>query len=135
MLPVPGAPERAFFEELENNGMQTGRFNLPVWEETIDSLHTLINEMFRVTPPTAIVAAEPVYFFAIQQRLLQKGFRIPQDVSMVCSSGDPNFRLLRPSVAHVSGGDAAWVEITVIVRAVVSLRAVSRILFILFLVE
>ena len=43
MLPVPGAPERAFFEELENNGIQTGRFNLPVWQETIDSLHTLID--------------------------------------------------------------------------------------------
>ncbi len=107
---VPGAPELAFLEELENNGIQTGRYNLPVWEESIDGLHALIDEIFRVTPPTAIVAAGPVYFFAIQQRLLQKGLRIPQDVSMVCSSGDPNFRLLRPSVAHVSWNNLSWVN-------------------------
>jgi DNA-binding LacI/PurR family transcriptional regulator len=110
ILPVPGSTERAFLEELENHGVESGPFNLPVWEETIDGLHERIEALIRLTPPTAILVNEPAFFFAVQQHLMRSGFRIPEDISLVCSDGDPNLRWLRPSVAHVSWSSQRWVN-------------------------
>ncbi len=109
-LSAPGVPERAFLEELEKNGIQTGRFNLPLWEETIDGLHALIDEMTRFTPPTAIIVSEAAIFFAVQHQLIQRGFRIPQDVSIVSCDGDRDLRWLRPSMAHVAWSSLPWVR-------------------------
>ncbi len=110
ILPVPGTTERAFLEELGDHGIQTSSYNLPLWEETIDGLHERIDAMMRLTPPTAILVNQPVLFFAVQQHLLRSRFRIPEDVSMVCSDDDPNLRWLRPSVAHVSWSSKPWVR-------------------------
>lgn len=110
ILPVPGATERAFLEELSAHGIEPSQFNLPVWNETAEGLRVCIDAMMRFTPPTAIITSEPPFYFAVQQHLLQSGMKIPDDVSLVCSDADSNFRWLRPSVAHVSWSSQPWVN-------------------------
>jgi len=109
-LSLPGVPERAFLTELEKNGIKTGRFNLPLWEENIDGLHALIDEIFHFTPPTAIIVSQVHIFFALQRQLIQRGFRVPQDVSIVSCDGYENLRWLRPTMAHVAWSSLPWVK-------------------------
>ncbi|MFK7910734.1 MAG: substrate-binding domain-containing protein [Akkermansiaceae bacterium] len=110
ILPRPGSTERAFLEELEKHDIETSRFNLPVWEESIDGLHRCIAELIRVTPPTAMIVSEPVFFFAVSQLLMQSGYKTPEDISLICSDDDPNLKWLYPSVAHVSWNSQPWVN-------------------------
>lgn len=110
ILPVPGATERAFLDELSKHGVEPSQFHLPVWDESVAGLRAHVENMLRFTPPTAILANEPTLFLAVQQQLLQSGLRIPEDISLVCSDGSPAFRWLSPSVAHVSWKSEPWVR-------------------------
>jgi DNA-binding transcriptional regulator YhcF (GntR family) len=50
-LPTPGLPERMFLEELQAQGIATGPYNLPEWEDSPEDLQRLLDACFRVTPP------------------------------------------------------------------------------------
>lgn len=110
VLPVPGSTERAFLSELEKYGKKTSRFNLPLWEETIDGLYHSVEEMMRYTPPTAIIVNDKAVFSAVHHCLLLKRYRIPEDISIVCSDADPSFKWLRPAIAHVGWSSIPWVR-------------------------
>jgi DNA-binding LacI/PurR family transcriptional regulator len=100
-LPTPGVPERAFLEELEAGGIQTGPFNLPDWQETVTGFHACLDSLFAKTPPTALIIDEAPFFIAAQQYVARRGLRVPEDVSMICTDADPAFAWCRPSVAHI----------------------------------
>lgn len=101
-LPEPGAPEKAFLEELAAHGLKVGDYNLPAWEETPKDFHRCLEELFRVTPPTAMIIDETSFFFATQQFLAKRGLRVPEDVSLVATDPDPGFHWCRPSIAHIT---------------------------------
>ncbi len=101
-LPEPGAPEKAFLRELASHGLAVGEYNLPAWEETPEDFHRCLEELFRVTPPTAMVIDETAFFFAAQQFLARRGLRVPEDVSLIATDPDPDFHWCRPSIAHIS---------------------------------
>ena len=101
-LPEPGAPEKAFLRELASHGLAVGEYNLPAWEETPEDFHRCLEELFRVTPPTAMVIDETAFFFAAQQFLARLGLRVPEDVSLIATDPDPDFHWCRPSIAHIS---------------------------------
>jgi hypothetical protein len=100
-LPEPGASERAFLEELSAHGIPRGPYHLPDWEESVHGFHLGLEELFRVTPPTALIIQEAALFAAAQQFLAGRGLRVPEDVSLVCTDADPTFAWCKPSVAHV----------------------------------
>ena len=100
-LPVPGAVERAVLDEMAAHGMETGAFNLPDWEETSEGYHGCLKELFRLTPPTAMIIDEAPFLVAAQQFLGGRGLRMPADVSLVCSDGDPAFFWCQPTIAHI----------------------------------
>lgn len=100
-LPGPGTSERVFLAELEAAGIPTGPFNLPDWEESIVGLQRLLDSLFGKTPPTAIFIDESLFFAPTQQYLSRKGFRVPEDVSLICADGDPTFQWCQPSIAHI----------------------------------
>ncbi len=100
-LPEPGAPERAFLEELAVHGIPPGPYHLPDWEENIDGFHERLESLFRVTPPTALIIDEAPFFVAAQQYLAGRGLRVPEDVSLICTDADATFAWCRPSVAHI----------------------------------
>ena len=119
--PQPGRSQRTFLDELAAHGLPTGPFNLPDWEETTEGLQKLLNELFRVTPPTALIVDEAPFFAATQQFLGGRGLRVPRDVSLVCTDPDPTFAWCVPSIAHIS-----WDSGPVVRRIVRWAAAVSR---------
>ena len=110
-LPTPGRSERAFLEELEAHGIQTSHpYNLPDWEESSEGFHRILDSLFGTTPPTALIIEEVSLFFAAQQFLLHRGLRVPEDVSLVCTDGDPHFSWCKPSIAHIHWDSAPVVR-------------------------
>lgn len=101
-LPEPGLPERMFLQELEAQGVATGNYHLPVWEETAEGFHECLENLFQITPPTALIIDEAQFYFAALQFLAFRGLRVPDDVSLVCTDGDPAFAWFRPTVSHIT---------------------------------
>jgi DNA-binding LacI/PurR family transcriptional regulator len=100
-LPVPGTVERAILEEMATHGIETGAFNLPDWEETSEGFHRCLKELFRHTPPTALIIDEAPFFVAALQFLAGRGLRVPENVSLVCTDADPAFAWCEPTIAHI----------------------------------
>ncbi|MFK7910466.1 MAG: substrate-binding domain-containing protein, partial [Akkermansiaceae bacterium] len=100
-LPEPGAAERCFIDCLEADGITTSDYNLPDWDETAEGFHACLQSLFEFTPPTAIIADEAMFFFAVQQFCLGKRIRVPEDVSLVSTDDDPIFSWLTPGVSHI----------------------------------
>ena len=100
-LPSPGAPEQAFLDELDAHGIRSGPYNLPDWEETREGFQECLESLFRLTPPTAIVADEAQFYFAVRHFLAAKGLSVPGDVSVICTDDDRNFQWCTPSVARI----------------------------------
>ena len=98
-LPQLGVLERRFLELLEEQGIKTGPYNLPDWEETPAGLCQCIDELFEHSPPTAIIIDEPAIFMAARIHLAQRGIMTPRDVSMVCLNSDPVFAWSNPEVS------------------------------------
>lgn len=120
-LPEPGRPERAFLETLTASGVQVGPYNLPDWEETHHGVHELLRSLFQVTPPTALIVDEVSLFVAVQQFLAGAGLRVPQQVSLVCTDGDPIFEWCQPTITHI-----VWDPAPLVRRIVRWAAAVSR---------
>jgi hypothetical protein len=100
-LPDPSAGVRVFLEELSAHKIEPGPYNLPDLEENTDSFHSCLESLFRYTPPTAMIVDESTFFFATMQFLLNRRLRVPEDVSLICTDGDPHFKLCRPTIAHI----------------------------------
>jgi DNA-binding LacI/PurR family transcriptional regulator len=100
-LPKPGRGESAFVDELKAHDVHVSDFNLPDWEETIDGFQELMNSLFQVTPPTALIIDEASFFIATQQFLAGGGIRVPQQVSLICTDADPAFAWCRPAISHI----------------------------------
>ncbi len=101
-LPVPGASEQKFLDELAAHGIKPTPYHLPDWEVTIDGFYERLESLFRFTPPTALIVEEAPFFVAALQFCTNQGLRVPKDVSLVCTDGDPAFAWCKPSVAHIS---------------------------------
>ena len=97
----PDRSARAALEEMEKHGLPTGDYNRPAWHASAAGLRRLLDELFRVTPPTALVIDEPFLFHAAKEHLAQNGMLAPRDVSLICVDGDPTFDWCQPSVAHI----------------------------------
>jgi DNA-binding LacI/PurR family transcriptional regulator len=100
--PRLASAEQAFINELEAAGIQTGDYNLPDWEETPDGLRHRIDELFRVSRPTALIFQETPLFIATRSHLADRGIVAPRDISLFASDPDPSFGWCKPVVSHIS---------------------------------
>jgi len=100
-LPEPGTTEQAFLDELKEQGLSAGNFNLPEWDDCKEGLQACLSSLFQLTPPTALICEEPVIFSAVLQFAAARGLRVPGDISIICSDADPTFAWSEPSVAHI----------------------------------
>jgi LacI family transcriptional regulator len=100
-LPLPGAGEQAFLDELAAHGITPGSYHLPDWEESVDGFYARLESLFQVTPPTALIIDEVPFFVAVQQFFAGRTIRVPQDVSLICTDASPDFDWCRPTVAHI----------------------------------
>lgn len=99
--PYLSRPEQAFIDELEAVGITTGDYNLPDWEESREGLGRLLNELFRISPPTALIFQEAQLFIAARSHLADRGITAPRDVSLVVAESDPSFGWSDPMPSHI----------------------------------
>jgi len=97
----PGAVDRAIFEEMASHGIPTSQYNLPDWEDTAEGLQRVLDQLFRITPPTALLIDEAFLYHATKDHLARRGILAPEHVSLVCTDPDPTFAWCRPTVAHI----------------------------------
>lgn len=95
-------PERAFIDELEAAGIKTGDYNLPDWEESPEGLSRRLDELFRYSPPTAMIFQEATIFVAARTHLAGRGIVAPKDVSLVVADRDPSFAWSAPTPSHIN---------------------------------
>lgn len=101
-LPEPGVSETVFLRTLQEHHCPVSDYNLPDWEETNEGFQICLRELFRVTPPTALIVDEAHYFVATMQFLLSCGIRVPADVSLICTDDDPAFAHCCPPIARIT---------------------------------
>lgn len=101
---VPGGDrlENLVLAEMARHGLPTGPFNLPAWEDHVKGFRRCLDSLFKLTPPSALIIEEVPHFVAAMQFCSERGYRIPRDVSLVCSTGDPAFNYCSPAVAHIA---------------------------------
>jgi len=100
-LPQPGRVAQAFLAEFETVGIKAGDFNLPDWEPTSEGFTAHLDSLFRYTPPSALILDEPHLYCAALHFLAERGLRVPQDVSLICTDANSSFIWSKPSVAHI----------------------------------
>jgi len=88
-------------DELAANGITPSPYNLPDWEVSAKGFHARLDLLFELTPPTALIIQEAVFYFAALQFCANRGLRVPRDVSLICTDADPAFHWCQPSVAHI----------------------------------
>jgi DNA-binding LacI/PurR family transcriptional regulator len=113
-VPEPNRAVRAFLDSLEAEGIQTGPYNLPDWETTNGGLHTMLDSLFKTTPPTVLIIDDKLTFFAVQQFLLKHGIRVPGDVSLVCHEFISAFNWCKDPIAYIHWD---WAPVTRRIRS------------------
>jgi DNA-binding transcriptional regulator YhcF (GntR family) len=99
--PQPAPFEQAFLDELGKQGIQTGRYNLPDWEDSREGFQRGLDSLFQHTPPTALIISESVLFAAAQQYLANRGIVAPKQISLICDDPDPSFAWCEPAISHI----------------------------------
>jgi len=92
---------RAALQEMERHGLRTGAYNAPTWHASPAGLRRMLDELFRVSPPTALIIDEAFLFHATKEHLAQQGILAPRDISLICVDADTTFDWCEPTVAHI----------------------------------
>ncbi|MES2660959.1 MAG: substrate-binding domain-containing protein [Verrucomicrobiota bacterium] len=98
--PTLGPAVTAFLAALETSGISVSDYNVPHWDESAEGLERLLESLFRVTPPTALLLIEPLHCAAVLGFLAQRGIQVPRDLSLACLVPDPVFAWRRPPLAQ-----------------------------------
>ena len=64
-------------------------------------LRRMLENLFRHTPPTALLVDTSGLFAATHQFLAQSKLRAPQDVSIISGDPDPAFEWSSPAISHI----------------------------------
>jgi DNA-binding LacI/PurR family transcriptional regulator len=98
--PEPGRMVRTFLQQLRDAGLPAGDYNAPWHESTPDGFAKLLESLFKLTPPTALIVPNLHYAIAVLGFLGTRGLSVPRDLSLVVRSADPAFDWMRPQIAH-----------------------------------
>lgn len=99
--PHPAWAEQAFLDELAAQGLPTGCYNLPDWEETPAGFLKCLDSLFRNTPPSALIIGDTPFFIPVQQFLARRGILVPDQVSLLSVDSEPGFEWCDPVVSHI----------------------------------
>lgn len=98
--PVPGPIARNFLAQLSAASLPASDYNVPYHETTPEGFGKLLDSLFQLTPPTALIVPHMHYALAIMTFANARGLRIPQDLSLIVRMPDPAFEWTRPRIAH-----------------------------------
>jgi DNA-binding LacI/PurR family transcriptional regulator len=110
ILSNPGADGVAFLDELAAHGITAGNFNMRGWVGGFEGYYRCLESLFTRTPPTAIFVYSSAQYYATTQFLLNRGLRVPQDVSLICMEEAQYFHRYQPTISHVRWNDQLMVN-------------------------
>ncbi|MGC4012967.1 MAG: substrate-binding domain-containing protein [Luteolibacter sp.] len=99
--PFPGRILRAFMNGLEEAGVQASAYNVPAWDESVEGLQDVLEELFRITPPTAILVSSSLALAGLISFCNRRGLRIPEHLSLVVVESSMSVRWFRPKLAMI----------------------------------
>jgi DNA-binding LacI/PurR family transcriptional regulator len=99
--PHPAPAMQAFLDELAAGGIPPGHYHLPEWKQSTEGFQACLRELFRVTPPTALIVDGVALWIATLQFLASKRLGVPQDVSLACTDSSPDFIWSYPAITHI----------------------------------
>ena len=86
-------------------------FDTPiVSDDSPDALHDCIRELFRATPPTALVLNDFIQWVGVTSTLARLRLVVPDDVSLILLTHAPELAAANPSAAHFRFPVPALVE-------------------------
>lgn len=100
--PAIGEEEKLFFERVSSMGIRPDSFSLPDWEETPSGFHSLLDSLFRFTPPTALILPETYLVHSAFQYFSSMGIKVPKDVSLVSMEDCEEFKWSSPPITRIS---------------------------------
>lgn len=89
-----------FVDALARHGIEANGYHIPHWEESPDGLHAILENLFRVTPPTAMIVPQPRHAHAIIAFAMSRGLQIPRDLSLIVQFHSHTLQWCRPVPAH-----------------------------------
>ena len=120
--PVPSLPVSRFTAELDAHHIPWSyHYNVPEWEETPAGFRALLTGLFAVSPPTALMIDETPRLVAALTFLVERGLRVPEQVSLFVGQWDSSLAWVDPSIAHVN-----WDDTPLVRRVVRWLAAVAK---------
>jgi DNA-binding LacI/PurR family transcriptional regulator len=101
---------RAFRDELEKAGVKPGEYHTPDWDESPAGLVVLLDSLFKVTPPTALICWHPNSAFGLISWLVARRIKVPEELSVFTLHDDSAFGWLLPglTLAHIEFNGAFW---------------------------
>jgi DNA-binding LacI/PurR family transcriptional regulator len=99
--PQPGKMMVAFREELEAAGVAVSSYNFPEWDDTPTGLQRTLEDLFRFTPPTAMIVNTPTVATGILGFCNTRRLRIPEDLSMVVGGDPEDIAWFHPSLSLI----------------------------------
>ena len=103
--PIPPPLLAEIIAEIVPSGSGDTAYHLPDWDETPAGLVGLLRELFRFTPPTAIVVIQTNWMLGVLSFLAQRRLRVPADVSLVSAGIDSDLVWHSPPLAHLRSQD------------------------------
>lgn len=107
--PTAGPTVRAVTEELAAAGIRPGPYNTPEWDGTPEDFYRLMDTLFRLTPPTALLLDDPRCAVTTQSYLAQRQIA-PQEISLVVVGRDPLLGWFRPVPAVIDYQPQALID-------------------------
>ena len=98
--PTPARYVTTFLDELSSCGIRTGPYNVPDWHDSPRGFHELLENLFRSTPPTALLTSEPKQTVAAISFFAQHRLKLGIDVSLIAMLSDPSHSWIRPPLAQ-----------------------------------
>ncbi len=92
---------RVYFDELAALGVRWSDYNIPEWRESPQGLKELLESLFRVTPPQALIVDHPSRLPTILGFLGRRGLRVPKDLSLLSIGKDETLSWSDPPIAHM----------------------------------
>lgn len=121
-VPVPAPLVRAFTAELTAAGQRwSPHYNVPDWEETPEGFRALLAGLSGGSPPTALLMDETPWVMATLAFCAERGWRVPERVSLVAMQTDSSLAWCHPPLARIH-----WERAPVIQRVVRWLAAVEK---------
>lgn len=105
-----------YLEAFAEHGLLIDMQYLPNSCQTMDDALLAVERMFRpdaAAPPTAIYADETIIVASILKKLNSMGLRVPEDVSLVCSSNSTMATITTPQLTAVGFDPKRFAELSV----------------------